>query len=74
MHRVLYSPASPFHPDSGLEGGSLPGLAPLRTLSSADPGSDAYRFAEVTLVRERNRLLEALDEAIDHAERLLARR
>ncbi len=71
IHRVLYSPSSPFHPDSGLVGGSLPGLAPVRTLSSADPGSDAYRFAEVTLVRERNRLLEALDEAIDHAERLL---
>lgn len=74
LHRVLYSPSSPFHPDSGLEGGPLPGLAPLRTLSSSDPGSDAYRFAEVTLIRERNRLLEALDEAIDHAERLLARR
>jgi Iap family predicted aminopeptidase len=74
LHRVLYSPSSPFHPDSGLEGGPLPGLAPVGTLSSADPGSDAYRFAEVTLVRERNRLLEALDEAIDHAERLLARR
>jgi len=72
LHRVLYSPSSPFHPDSGLEGGALPGLAPLRTLSSADPGSDVYRFAEVTLVRERNRLLEALDNAIDHAERLLS--
>jgi len=74
LHRVMYSPSSPFHPDSGLEGGSLPGLTPLRTLSAADPSSDTYRFAEVTLVRERNRLLEALDEAIDHAERLLARR
>ena len=74
IHRVLYSPSSPFHPDSGLVGGSLPGLAPVRTLSSTDPGGDAYRFAEVTLVRERNRLLEALDEAIDYAERLLDRR
>jgi len=74
LHRVMYSPSSPFHPDSGLEGGSLPGLTPLRTLSAADPSSDTYRFAEVTLVRERNRLLEALDEAIDHAEQLLDRR
>jgi len=72
LHRVLYSPSDPFHPDSGLQGGALPGLAPVRTLSSADPSSDVYRFAEVTLVRERNRLLDALDEAIEHAERLLA--
>ena len=71
LHRVLYSPSSPFHPDSGLVGGSLPGLAPIRTLASADPASDVYRFAEVTLIRERNRLLDALDEAIDYAKWLL---
>jgi len=71
LHRVLYSPSSPYHPDSGLVGGSLPGLAPIRTLASADPGSDVYRFAEVTLIRERNRLLDALDEAIDYAKWLL---
>ncbi|HEX9700767.1 MAG TPA: M28 family peptidase [Acidobacteriota bacterium] len=71
LHRVLYQLDGPFHPDSGLEGGALPGLAPARTLAAADPDSDVYRFAEVTLVRERNRLLEAIDEAIASAERLL---
>jgi hypothetical protein len=67
---VLYSPNGPFHPDSGLEGGALPGLAPIETLATADPATDAYRFAEVTLVRERNRLHEAIDEAIEQAARL----
>jgi hypothetical protein len=70
LHRVLYSPNGPFHPDSGLEGGALPGLAPIETLATADPATDAYRFAEVTLVRERNRLHEAIDEAIEQAARL----
>ena len=72
LHRVLYSPSSPFHPDPGLDSSSLPGLSPLRILSSAAPDGSAYRFAEVSLVRERNRLLEALDESTDRAERFLA--
>ena len=73
LHRVLYSPSDPFHPDPGLDSSALPGLSPLRTLATSDPGGDAYRFAEVTLVRERNRLLEALDASIDEALRLLGR-
>ncbi len=72
LHRVLYSPSSPFHPDPGLDSSPLPGLSPLRILSSADAGGSTYRFAEVSLVRERNRLLEALDESIGAAERFLA--
>ena len=73
LHRVLYSPSDPFHPDPGLDSSALPGLSPLRTLATSDPGGDAYRFAEVTLVRERNRLLEALDASIDETLRLLGR-
>ena len=73
LHRVLYSPSDPYHPDPGLDSSALPGLSPLRTLATSDPGSDAYRFAEVTLWRERNRLLEALDTSIDETLRLLGR-
>ena len=73
LHRVLYSPSDPYHPDPGLDSSALPGLSSLRTLARSDPGSDAYRFAEVTLWRERNRLLEALDTSIDEALRLLGR-
>ena len=73
LHRVLYSPSDPYHPDPGLDSSALPGLSPLRTLATSDPGADAYRFAEVTLWRERNRLLEALDTSIDETLRLLGR-
>ena len=73
LHRVLYSPSDPFHPDPGLDSSALPGLSPLRTLATSDPEGDAYRFAEVTLLRERNRLLEALDVATGATLRLLGR-
>jgi len=68
----MYSPSSPFHPDPGLDSSPLPGLTVLGVLAEEDPASDRYRFAETTLVRERNRLLEALDLSTAAAERLLA--
>ena len=68
----MYSPSSPFHPDPGLDSSPLPGFTVLGVLAEEDPASNRYRFAEVTLIRERNRLLEALDQATAAAERLLA--
>ncbi len=65
LHRVLYSPLAPFHPDPGMALGLLPGLAPVRILASEDPNSDRFGFAYATLVRERNRLLEALARSIE---------
>ena len=73
VYRVLYDPVDPFHPDPGFSLGLLPGLAPVTILAEEDPGSDRYLFAETTLVRERNRLLEALDVATEEAGRLLER-
>ena len=70
LHRVSYVPLSPYHPDSGAISGPLPGLAPISTLAEEDSGTDRYRFAEATLIRERNRLLEALDIAAVEALRL----
>ncbi len=70
LHRVLYSPLGPFHPDPGGNLGLLPGFAPVAILASEDPSTDRYRFAYATLVRERNRLLEALELAIEEATRL----
>ncbi len=72
LHRVLYSPSSPFHPDPGLDSSPLPGFTALGILAEEDPASDRYRFAEVSLIREHNRLLEALDRSAAAAERLLA--
>jgi Iap family predicted aminopeptidase len=70
LFRVLYDPLSPFHPDPGRSLGLLPGLAPVEILASEGPHSDRYRFAEASLIRERNRLLEAIDLASETAERL----
>jgi len=73
IYRVMYDPVDPYHPDHGLTPGLLPGLAPVTILAEEDPSSDRYLFAETTLVRERNRLLEALDRALEAAEALGAR-
>lgn len=72
VYRVLYDPIDPFHPDPGFSLGPLPGLAPVMILAEEDPSSARYLFAETTLVRERNRLLEALDESLVRAARLRA--
>lgn len=72
VYRVMYAPVDPFHPDPGLSLGLLPGLAPVTILAEEAPTSDRYLFAETTLVRERNRLLEALDRAIAAADDLRA--
>jgi Iap family predicted aminopeptidase len=70
LFRVLYDPLSPFHPDPGRGLGLLPGLAPVEILANENPASDRYRFAETSLIRERNRLLEAIDVAIEEAQQL----
>lgn len=72
VYRVLYDPIDPFHPDPGFSLGPLPGLAPVTILAEEDPSSARYLFAETTLVRERNRLMEALDESLARTERLRA--
>ena len=69
----LYDPVDPFHPDPGFSLGLLPGLAPVTILAEEDPASDRYLFAETTLVRERNRLLEALALSRRETEALSAR-
>ena len=73
VYRVMYDPVDPFHPDAGFSLGLLPSLAPVTILAEEDPSGDRYLFAETTLVRERNRLLEALTLASREAEALLAR-
>ena len=72
LHRVLYVPQTPHHPDAGAVPAPLPGLAPTATLAAETPGSDRYRLATASLVRERNRLLEAIAESSGRAATLLA--
>ena len=65
LHRVMYVPLNDYHPDPGVTLGPLPGLAPARILAEEEPGSDRRGFAAPVLMRERNRLIEAVDEALD---------
>ncbi|HSM59485.1 MAG TPA: M28 family peptidase [Longimicrobiales bacterium] len=71
LHRVMFVPGSDHHPDPGIHGSPLPGLEPARVLSEEPLDSDRYGFALAYLLRERNRVHEAIDEAAREAERLL---
>ncbi len=52
-----------FAHDAALSQPPWPGLAALRDLAAATPGSDAARFAAVAARRARNRLFHALEQA-----------
>ncbi len=67
LHRAMYVPLNNYHPDPGITLGPLPGLAPARILRDADPASDRRGFAAPVLARERNRLVEAVEEALFRA-------
>lgn len=71
LHQVLYVPGSVHHPDPGISDGPLPGLAPARVLAEAAPESGRYHAAQTSLLRERNRIDAALEEAWVEAGRLL---
>ncbi len=63
VHRVIYTLGGEYHPDPAVAFGPLPGLAGARSL--AGPLSDDDRgFTETSLLRERNRIVDALDQAI----------
>ena len=73
IHRVLYEAGEVQHPDPGLSPGPLPGLSAARILGEERPDSDRFRFAETTLLRERNRIVEAIETSSEEARRLTAR-
>jgi hypothetical protein len=70
IHRVMFVPGSDHHPDPGIYGAPLPGMEPAGILAEDDPGTDRYGFAHAQLVRERNRVLESIAEAMHHLEDL----
>lgn len=69
VHRVIYTLGGEYHPDPAVGFGPLPGLAGVRSLTGAVRDDDRG-FAQVSLVRERNRLVDALDRAIEEAEKV----
>jgi len=74
LHRIMFVPGSDYHPGPGIYGRPLPGLEPARILAEEAPATDRYGFAMAQLLRERNRILEAIDQATRAATDLTERR
>jgi hypothetical protein len=67
---VNYSEAGPYEVDLALGNPPLPGLQSLATLAKLDAASDESKFLRTKLMRERNRIWDALNtaqQAIDQA-------
>jgi hypothetical protein len=71
---LAYTTGDRFQHDLALPLAPLAGLQPVRELPGLDPASDAFRFTVAALVRERNRVVHALDEAADVIDDLLERK
>jgi hypothetical protein len=67
---LLYTGGDRFDHDLAVGIPPLAGLDPARRLTALDAGADATRFQIAALVRERNRVLHALDRATELAEEL----
>ena len=62
---VNYSMVDRFDMDLALGLPPLPRLQPVKELAALDRPSDAFKFLERKLVRERNRLCHALNQAVE---------
>jgi hypothetical protein len=60
---LFYTTGDRFHHDLAIPVPPLAGLQGARELSGLDPASDQFRFTVAALVRERNRVVHALEEA-----------
>ncbi|HET8628909.1 MAG TPA: hypothetical protein VFL91_15920, partial [Thermomicrobiales bacterium] len=60
---VNYTQAGPYGVDLALASPVLPGLAAVADLAGLDPASDAAQFLRTRLIRERNRVWDALATA-----------
>jgi N-acetylated-alpha-linked acidic dipeptidase len=60
---LFYTTGDRFHHDLAIPVPPLAGLQRARELSGLDPSSDGFRFAAAALLRERNRVVHALEAA-----------
>lgn len=70
INPALFTIDGPFEMDPALQLPILPGLAPMRELAALDPALDAHRFLWTQLLRQRNRIEEALLTAAELLESL----
>lgn len=72
VNPVLFTINGPYDMDPALQMGVLPGLASVQQLVNLDPQSSDYRFLRTRLVRQRNRVVDALRQATKLAQSLTA--
>jgi hypothetical protein len=63
VNPALFTIDGPYEFDPALQLPVLPGLAPMRELATLDPASSEHRFLLTKLIRQRNRIQDALDQA-----------
>ena len=71
LNAALYTISGDYDHDPALQVPLLPGLSRATGLLTLESSSDAARFLMTRLVRERNRVVDALRAASDDAARLL---
>ncbi len=70
VNPALFTIAGPYEFDPALQLPVLPALAPIAELAALDPASDDHRFLRTQLLRQRNRIEDALRQAATLAEQL----
>lgn len=65
VNPALFTIDGPYEIDPALQLPILPGLAPMRELATLDPESSEHRFLWTRLVRQRNRIHDALLQACE---------
>jgi hypothetical protein len=71
LNATLYTGSGRFEQDPAAPLPILPGLDPARELAQLDPAGDRYGFLLAQMVRERNRVIATLDDALDWIEEFL---
>ena len=71
VNPALFTIAGPYEFDPALQLPILPGLAPMERLSALHPESSEHRFLLTSLIRQRNRIGDALLRACEIAESLV---
>src|SRR4029078_5359714 len=64
INPALFTIAGPYEMDPALQLPILRGLAPMRELAALDPASSEHRFLWTQLLRQRNRIEDALLDAV----------
>jgi len=70
LNPALYTVSGAYDQDPALQVPLLPGLSRAAALRDLDPASDAAGFLATRLVRERNRIVDALEAATVEASRI----